>query len=109
MTEQVAVVEAGAAAERAHALSQLAVDQRVHHHRRTSLRTVHRQLQVVDRLDLRVPDLLEGLIRELRLERGHEARSGLAGRVRDDVQLDGLAPGFIFAAWPDTFAIASIG
>ena len=40
-----------------------------------------------------MPDLLERLIRELRLERGHEPRGRLAGRVRDDVELDGLARG----------------
>ena len=42
-----------------------------------------------------MPDLLERLLRELRLERGNEARGGLAGRVRDDVELDDLAQGAI--------------
>ena len=53
----------------------------------------YRQLEVVDRLDLRVPDLLERLVRELGLERCHEPRGRLAGRVRDDVELDDLAGG----------------
>ena len=40
-----------------------------------------------------MPDLLERLLRELRLERRDEPRRRLAGRVRDDVELDGLAGG----------------
>jgi two-component system response regulator MprA len=36
-----------------------------------------------------VADLLERLLGELRLERGDEPRGGFAGRVRDDVELDG--------------------
>ena len=36
-----------------------------------------------------MPDLLEGEVGELRLEREDESRGGLARRVGDDVQLDG--------------------
>ena len=93
MAEQVAIVEASAAAKRAHELAHLAVDQGVDHHRGTALGAADGQLQVVERLDARVADLLERLIGELGLERGYQARSRLAGRVGDDVELDGLARG----------------
>ena len=43
---------------------------------------------VVLRLDARVTDLDEFLLRELRLERLDEARRSLAGGVGDDVELD---------------------
>ena len=46
------------------------------------------QAEMVDRLHARVTDLLEVLFRELRLERVHEPHGGLAGGVRDHVQLD---------------------
>ena len=36
-----------------------------------------------------MPDLLERKVGELRLQREHEARGGLARRVGDDVELDG--------------------
>ena len=91
VAEQVGVVEPRAAAERAHRLAQLAVDERVDHHRRPPLRPADGELEVVDRLDLRVADLLERLLRKLRLERRDEPRGGLSGRVREDVELDGLA------------------
>ena len=100
MAEQVGVVEPCAAAERAHRLAQLAVDERVDHHGRPALRPADGELEVVDRLDLRVAHLLERLLRELRLERGDEARGGLSRRVREDVELDGLAGGFIGPARP---------
>src|SRR2546430_2617602 len=78
-----------AAAERLHRGPQLGLDERVDDDGRPAAGTVDGQLQVVHRLDARVADLLERLVRELRLERGDEARSGLAGRVGDDVELDG--------------------
>ncbi len=93
MAEQVAVVEPRAAAERAHRLAHLAGDQRVDHHRGPAFCAADGELEVVEGLDLRVPDLLERLLGELRLERRDEARRGLAGRVRDDVELDDLARG----------------
>ena len=88
MTEQVAVVQAVAAAERARGFAELGVDERVDDHRRPALRAVQRQLEVVDRLDSRVADLVELLVRKLRLERVDEADRRLARRVGDDVELD---------------------
>ena len=90
MAEQVAVVELRVAAERAHAVAQLRLDERVDDHRRAALHPLDRQLQVGDRLDARMPDLEELLVGELRLQRLHEPLRGLAGRVRDHVQLDGV-------------------
>ena len=86
--EQVAVVDARAAAELAHRVAQLRLDERVDHDRRATARLLHRDVQVVDVLDPRMPDLLERLIRELRLEREHEPLRRLARRVGDDVELD---------------------
>ena len=90
MPEQVAVVDSGAAAERAHRLAQLRLDERVDDDRgpaRCARCTAC--AEVLDRLDARVPDLDERLVGELRLERRHEPRRRLAGRVGDDVQLHG--------------------
>ena len=81
-------MELRAAAERAHRLAQLGLDERVDDDRRPALHPVDRELQVGDRLDARMPDLEELLLRELRLERLHEALRRLAGRVGDDVELD---------------------
>src|SRR5438045_1188672 len=58
-----------------------------HADRRPALHAVYRQMEVLLRLDARVPDLHELLIRELRLERLHQSRRGLARRVGDHVQL----------------------
>ena len=88
LAEQVAVVETCPAAERAHGLAELRLDERVDHDRRTAAHPVHRELEVVLRLDARVADLDEVLLRELRLERLDEPRRGLAGGVGDDVELD---------------------
>ena len=44
--------------------------------------------EILDVLDPRVPNFLERLIRELRLEREHEPLRRLARRVGDDVELD---------------------
>ena len=89
MAEEVAVVQPRAPAERAHRLAQLRLHERVDDHRRPPAHAVDRELEIVLRLDARMPDLDELLVRELRLERLHEPRRGLAGRVGDDVQLDG--------------------
>ena len=78
----------GAAAEEAHLLAQLRLYQRVDDDRRTALGALDGELEVLHCLHPRMPDLLERLLRELRLERHHEPRSRLAGCVRDDVQLD---------------------
>ena len=88
MAEQVAVVELRPPAERAHRLAELRLDERVDDDRRTALHPVDGELEVGDRLDARVPDLEELLLRELRLERLHESLGGLAGRIGDHVQLD---------------------
>ncbi len=45
-------------------------------------------VEVFDVLDPRMPDLLERLIGELRLEREHEPLRRLSRRVGDDVELD---------------------
>ena len=88
MAEQVAVVHARAAAELAHRVAELALDERVDHDRRPPARLLHGDVEILDVLDARMADLLERLIRELRLEREHEALRRLAGRVGDDVELD---------------------
>ena len=62
--------------------------------RRPALCPVDDEPQIVDGLDTRVPDHLERLFGKLRLERSDETRGGLAGGVRDDVQLDGLGAHF---------------
>ncbi len=91
MTEQVAVVHLRAAAEVPHRLPHLRLDEGVDRDGRPTLHAVDRQLEVVQVLHARVPDLPELLLRELRLERLHEPRRGRARGVRDDVQLDGLS------------------
>ena len=88
LAEQVAVVEPRAAAERAHRLAELRLDERVDDDRGPALHPVDRELEVLLRLDARMADLDELLVRELRLERLHEPRRRLAGGVGDDVQLD---------------------
>ncbi len=97
MPEQVAVVHACAAAELAHRVAQLRLDERVDHDRGPPARLLHGDVEVLDVLDARMPDLDERLIRELRLEREHEPRRSLPGRVGDDVQLDRLAVGVVDA------------
>src|SRR5262249_21130000 len=54
-----------------------------------ALHPLDRELQVGDRLHTRMADLLELLVGELRLQRLHEAVRGLAGGIRDHVELDG--------------------
>ena len=81
-------MEAVAAAERARGFAELRVDERVDDHRRPALRAVQREVKVVDRLDPRVADLLELLVRELGLERVDEPDGRLAGGVGDHVELD---------------------
>ena len=90
LTEQVAVVEPRPAAERAHLGAQLRLDERVDDDRGPASRAPHDLREVVDALDHRMPDLLELLLRELRLERVHEAGRRLARRIGDHVQLDRL-------------------
>ena len=75
-------------AERAHRVAQLRLDEGEDDDRRAALHPLERELEVGDRLDARMADLEELLVGELRLERLHEPRRGLARRVGDDVQLD---------------------
>jgi hypothetical protein len=89
MAEQVAVVHARATAEPAHRIAHLAIDQRVHDDRRMPACRRDRALEVGDRVAARMPDLLELLLGELRLQRLHEAGRGLTRGVGDDVKLDG--------------------
>ena len=89
MAEQVAVVHLRAPAELPHRVAQLGLDERVDATAGRPFIRLTAMLQVVDGLDARVPDLLERLIRELRLERLDEPRGRLSGGVRDDVELDG--------------------
>ena len=88
MPKQIAVVDARPTAELAHRLAKLRGNQRVDHDCGTPARLLHGDVQVVDVLDARMPDLLEGLIRKLRFEGEHESLRSLACRVRDDVELD---------------------
>jgi adenylate kinase family enzyme len=84
-------VDARATAQLAHRVAHLRLDKRVHHDCGTSAGLLNRDQQVVDVLHARVANLLERLVRELRLERQHEPLRRLSRRVRDDVQLDGNA------------------
>jgi len=86
-------VDAGSAAELPHRIAQSGLDERVDHHGGTSPGRRHRELEIVDGLDAWVADLVEALLRELRLEREHEPRRGLPRRVRDDVELNGCRVG----------------
>ena len=72
-------MELVAAAEGAGRLAELRMDERVDDHGGPALRSIQRQVEVVDGLDARVADLLELLLRELRLERMHEPHGGLPG------------------------------
>src|SRR5207237_6239128 len=79
----------GAAAEAAHGVAHLRLDERVDDDRRAAPRAVHGVLEVLDRLDARMADLLELLVGELSFQRLNETGRGLARGVRDDVQFDG--------------------
>ena len=88
MPEQVAVVDPRAPTQLPHRVAERRRDERVDHHRRTAARLLHGDVEILDVLDPRMADLLERLIRELRLEREHEPLRRLSRRVRDDVELD---------------------
>jgi hypothetical protein len=88
MAQEVAVVNTRPAAELAHRIAELRSHQRVHHDGGTAACLLDGDVQVLDVLHTGVPDLLERLIGELRLECEHEALSRLTRRVRDDVELD---------------------
>ena len=93
MAEQIAVVNLRAAAELAHRVTELGVDERVDHHGGPALRAVDGELKIVDALDARMADDVELRVGELGLERGDEAGGGLARGVRHDVQLDDVVAG----------------
>ena len=78
-------------AERPHRVAQLRLHECVDDDGGPAPHAAHGQVEVVLRLDARMADLDELLLGELRLERLHEPRGGLAGGVGDHVQLDGLA------------------
>src|SRR5919109_636131 len=67
VAEQVAIVETRAAAQAAHLLAQLRLDERVDDDRRPPPRAFDGELEVLDRLHLGVAHLLERLIRKLSL------------------------------------------
>ena len=88
MSEEVAVVDARAPTEPPHRVPHLRIYERVHDDGGAAASAPHRELEILHRLDARVPDLLELLVRELRFERLHEPCRGLSRGVGDDVQLD---------------------
>jgi hypothetical protein len=88
VAEDVAVVDSRAAAESSHRLAKLLLDERVDDHRRSPLRPLDGEPQVVHGLHPRVDDVLELLVGELRLERLHEPLSRRAGGVGDHVEFD---------------------
>ena len=88
-------MDARATAQLPHRVAQPGLDERVDHHRRTASRLLDGDVEVLDVLDARMPDLDERLIRELRLEREDEPGRGLPRRVGDDVELDGRAVGLL--------------
>ena len=81
-------MNARAAAEASHRVAHRRLDECVDDDRRAAAGAADRELEILDRLDARVSDLLELLLRELCLERQDQPTGGLAGRVRDDMQLD---------------------
>jgi len=90
VSEQVAIVEASAAAELPHRLAHRRLDQRVDHHRGSAACLGNGNVQVIDDLTPRMADDLECLLRKLRLERKDEPCGRLASGVGNDVQLDRL-------------------
>ena len=97
-------MHARAPAELAHRVAELRSDQRVHHHRRPPARLLDGDVEILDVLDPGVANLLERLIRELRLEREHQTLCRLARRVRDDVELDRDAIAVVAAHWEEASA-----
>ena len=81
-------MDARAPTQPPHRVAHQRIDERVHNHRGATASAPDRELEVLDGLDARVPDLLELLVRELRFECLHEPGSGLPRGVGDDVQLD---------------------
>src|SRR5258707_1159475 len=78
-------------AEAPHRVAHLRIDERVDDHRRVAARARDGALEIGDRLAARMAHLLELLFRKLRLQRLDESGSSLAGRVGDDMELNGHA------------------
>ena len=78
-----------AAAEPAHRIAKLRVDERVDHDGRMAAGAQHGPFEVSDGLGPGVAHLLERLLGKLGLEGEHEARGSLSRGVGDDVELDG--------------------
>ena len=89
MSQKVAVVDTRASALASHLVAEPRLDERVHHDGRTAAGSGDGQREVLDRLDPRVPHLVEQQVGKLRLEREDETRGGLPRRVGHDVELDG--------------------
>jgi hypothetical protein len=88
VAEKIAVMDARTAAEPAHRIAKLRVDERVDHDGRMAAGAQHGAFEVRDRLGPGVPHLLERLFWELGLEGEHEACGRLSRGVGDDVELD---------------------
>ena len=78
-----------AATQAPHRVTQLRIDERVDDDRSVSACARDGTVEIDDRLHPRVPHLLELLLGKLGFECLHEACSGFAGGVGDDVELDG--------------------
>src|SRR5205823_13752633 len=78
------------AAETAHGVPKLRVNERVDHNRCMTAGTAHGTVEVIDRFRPGMTHFLELLFRKLGLERLDEPRGGLPGGVGDDVELDRL-------------------
>ena len=76
------------AAESAHCVAKLRVDEGVDDDGRMAARAQHGPFEVRDRLRSGVPHLLERLFRELSLEGKNKARRSLSRGIGDDMELD---------------------
>jgi hypothetical protein len=86
-------MHARSATEASHGIPHLGLDEGVHDDRGTAACAPHGELEILDGLDARVPDLLELLVGKLGFECLHETRGRLPRGVGDDVQLDGRMRG----------------
>ena len=81
-------MDARAAAESAHRVAKLRVDERVDHDGRMPAGAQHGPFEVRDRLRSGVPNLLELLLRKLSLQRENKARRSLSRGIGHDMELD---------------------
>ena len=77
-----------AAAEPAHRIPKLRIDEGVDDDGRMPARAQHGPFEVRDRLRSGVPHLLERLFRELSLEGKNKTRRSLSRGIGDDMELD---------------------